>query len=248
MPPADLSAVPVRGVDGDGYNADMKQFVILAALLALLAPGAPAGDSEEWSAIEGDYDWLQTLRNANVVPGPPASRKARIEAWLASERKLEPVYGRFIERLEAYYEATGDPRAAALFAAEKIRMGDAYMDLLSRYDRAISMYRAALEIEPGNEDARTKLSLAQKRQFVDPVVFERVANGMKESDVEQILGLPREDWIRQKIEPGHVYSVWIYPRNDGGAAAVYFDGGVVYHRNWDASPAPKPVEEKAGGR
>jgi tetratricopeptide (TPR) repeat protein len=226
----------------------MKRFVMMVAMIALVVPAAMAGDGDEWEAIEGDYEWLQTLRNANPVPPPPASRKDRIESWLASERKLEPVYGRFIERLEVYYETTGDPRAAALFAAEKIRMGDAYMNLLSRYDRAISMYRAALEIEPGNEDAGTKLSLAQKRQFVDPALFEQIVSGMRESEVEQILGLPREDWIRQKIEPGHVYSVWIYPRNDGGAAAVYFNGGVVYHLNWDASPAPKPVEEKAGGR
>jgi len=226
----------------------MKRLALLLVLFAVLPGAAWAESSEEWAAIEADYDWIQTLRNANRNPGPTASRKERIEAWLANERKMEPVYGRFIERLEAYYVATGDPRAATLFAKEKIRMGDAYMDLLSRYDRAMNLYRAALEIDPGNEEAGAKLKLAESRRFVDASYFGRVTAGMKESDVEAILGLPREDWIRQKIEPGHVYSVWIYPRSDGGAAAVYFDRGVVYHSNWDASPAPKVVEEKAGGR
>lgn len=226
----------------------MRRFVTLVAILTLLPLGLLAQDAGEWAAIEADYAWLQTLRNASRNPGPSASRKERIEAWLANERKIEPVYGRFIERLEAYYSQTGDPRSATLFAREKIRIGDSYMNILSRYDRAMNMYRAALEIDPDNEEARQKHALAESRRFVDASRFENVADGMSESDVEQLLGLPREDWIRQKIEPGHVYSVWIYPRSDGGAAAVYFDAGVVYHRNWDASPAPQPVEEKAGGR
>lgn len=226
----------------------MKPLLLAIAMLALLTSSAAAtSDSREWEAIEADYEWLQTLRNANRVPGPTVSRKERIEAWLAGERKLEPVYGRFIERLETYYSQTGDPRAAELFAGEKIRLGDSYMNILSRYDRAANMYRAALQIDPGNQEAQARLELAESRRFIDPSRFELVQDGMSEPEVERILGLPREDWIRQKIEPGHVYSVWIYPRSDGGAAAIYFDGGVVYHRNWDASPAPKPVEEKAGG-
>lgn len=232
---------------GGGYNDVMRRLALMVSVLLVAACGFSALASDEWSAIEADYEWLKTLRNANRVPGPTAPRKDRIEAWLAAERKLEPVYGKFIDRLETYYEATGDPRAATLFAAEKIRIGDSYMNLLSRFDRAINLYRAALEIDPANEEARQKLALAESRRFVDSSAFERVENGMGETDVERILGLPREDWIRQKIEPGHVYSVWIYPRSDGGAAAVYFDAGVVYHRNWDASPAPRPVEEKAGG-
>ena len=226
----------------------MRRFTLLLAILLLFPASVIAQDAEEWAAIEADYSWLQTLRNANRVPGPTATRKERIELWLANERKLEPVYGRFIERLEAYYSQTGDPRAVSLFAREKIRIGDSYMNILSRYDRAMNMYRSALQIDPGNEEAQRKLELAESRRFVDLSRFSRVKEGMSESEVEEVLGLPREDWIRQKIEPGHVYSVWIYPRSDGGAAAVYFDGEVVYHLNWDASPAPKPVEEKAGGR
>jgi hypothetical protein len=67
---------------------------------------------------------------------------------------------------------------------------------------------------------------------------------MREPEVQALVGDPREDWIRQKIEGSRVFSVWIYPRRDGGAAAVYFEGGVVYHTNWDAAPAPSPVHEK----
>jgi len=47
----------------------------------------------------------------------------------------------------------------------------------------------------------------------------------------------REDWIKQVIQKNRAYSVWIYPKRDGGASAIYFDNGVVYHTNWNAAPA-----------
>jgi len=63
---------------------------------------------------------------------------------------------------------------------------------------------------------------------------------MKEDEVRGIVGLPREDWIKQVVQNGRVYSVWIYPKSDGGATAIYFDNGVVYHTNWNAAAPPAP--------
>ena len=60
----------------------------------------------------------------------------------------------------------------------------------------------------------------------------------RQYDVRGLVGLPREDWIKQVVQNSRVYSVWIYPREDGGAAAVYFDNGVVYHTNWNAAAPP----------
>jgi len=224
----------------------MKRLPISILLIALIAPlfagAAPA--KGEWDAIEADYKWLETLRAAAPAIDPATPRKQRIETYLQNERKIEPVYARFIEKLENYYQKSGDPRAAQLFAREKIRIGDGYMDILSRYDRAINMYRSALYIDPNNAEAKTKLELAEARRHVSPDSFLKITAGMRETDVQAILGDPREDWIRQKIEGSRVFSVWIYPRRDGGAAAVYFEGGVVYHTNWDAAPAPAPVREK----
>ena len=68
--------------------------------------------------------------------------------------------------------------------------------------------------------------------------FATVKTGMKEEEVRRIVGVPREDWIKQVVQNKRVYSVWIYPKADGGASAVYFDNGVVYHTNWNASAPP----------
>ena len=70
--------------------------------------------------------------------------------------------------------------------------------------------------------------------------FATVKQGMKEDEVRGIVGLPREDWIKQVVQNSRVYSVWIYPKSDGGASAVYFDNGVVYHTNWNAAAPPAP--------
>ncbi|MCM2315521.1 MAG: hypothetical protein NDJ92_10265 [Thermoanaerobaculia bacterium] len=225
----------------------MRSFLaaVVIALLALpaslLLAESPKG---EWDAIEADYKWLDTLRRSAAPLDATAPRKQRIEDYLQNERKVEPVYARFIERLETYYQKTGDPRAASLFAKEKIRIGDGYMEILARYDRAINMYRAALYVDPDNEEAKRKLELAEARRYIDTDGFAKLKSGMRELEVQAVVGVPREDWIRQKIEGARVFSVWIYPRRDGGAAAVYFEGGVVYHTNWDAAPAPTPVREK----
>jgi hypothetical protein len=117
-------------------------------------------------------------------------------------------------------------------------MGDQFMGVLSRYDRAISFYQDALAVDPGNADARARITLAQSRRFVPMTAFANVKNGMKEDDVRGLVGLPREDWIKQVVQNNRVYSVWIYPKGDGGAAAVYFDNGVVYHTNWNAAAPP----------
>lgn len=226
----------------------MRTLFVMLVLFLFVPASLFAVDDKEWAAIEADYDWLQTLRNSNPMPGKSANRKVKIEAWLANERKIEPVYGRFIDRLDSYYAESGDARAGTLYAAEKVRLADSYLEILSRYDRAINLYREALYIDPNNEHARTRLEVAENRLYISLDSLDNVEKGMTEADVEALVGLPREDWIRQKIEPGHVYTVWIYPRRDGGAAAVYFDGGVVYHTNWEAAPAPGPIEDNAAAQ
>jgi tetratricopeptide (TPR) repeat protein len=173
------------------------------------------------------------------VPPPLAPRKQQIELLLDNHRKIEPTYVAFIDRVREYYERTADPRAAKLLAREKVIMGDEYLAYLSRYDRALEFYRAALQLDPSNGDVQQRITLAEQRRFVSMSSFAAVKTGMKEDEVRKLVGLPREDWIKQVVQDSRVYSVWIFPKADGGASAIYFDNGVVYHTNWNAA-APQP--------
>ena len=68
--------------------------------------------------------------------------------------------------------------------------------------------------------ARQARYLAENRRYVSMNAFAAVKGGMREEEVRRLIGLPREDWIKQVIQNGRVYSVWIYPKADGGASAV----------------------------
>jgi tetratricopeptide (TPR) repeat protein len=194
-------------------------------------------NDREWNLLLADYQWLQTLRNAAPAPPAGATRKQLIEIRLETFRKVETTYNTFMGKLDEYYGRTADPRAAQLMAREKIVMGDEYMNVLSRYDRAVDLYKAALQIDPQNADATRRLQEADAKRYVSMNAFATLKAGMKEDEVRRLLGLPREDWIKQVVQNSRVYSVWIYPKPDGGASAVYFDNGVVYHTNWNAAPA-----------
>jgi tetratricopeptide (TPR) repeat protein len=220
------------------------RLVLFVTLLSLLVAGSASSASStkandrEWSLLLTDYQWLENLRKAQAQPPPGSSRKVMIETELSNLEKLQPTWNAFDAKVRDYYDRTHDARAAKLIAREKILMGDQFMGVLSRYDRAITFYQDALAIDPENADAKQRISIAESRRFVAMSAFANVKNGMKEDDVRGMVGLPREDWIKQVVQNNRVYSVWIYPKSDGGAAAIYFDNGVVYHTNWNAAAPP----------
>jgi tetratricopeptide (TPR) repeat protein len=221
--------------------------LLLILLLASCAtsPGPPTEPNDrEWGLLAADYTWIESLRKGQAAPPPNASRKQMIEITLANLQKIEPALNSFIAKTSEYYERTHDPRAAQLLAREKVIMGDHYYGILSRYDRALEEYRTALTIDPSNADIKQRIALAESRRFVVMATFATVKNGMKEDEVRRMLGLPREDWIKQVVQNNRVYSVWIYPKEDGGASAVYFDNGVVYHTNWNAAAPPAAASTK----
>jgi hypothetical protein len=194
-----------------------------------------APNDREWNLLMADYQWMETLRKAQPQAPEKAPRKQQIEVRLANLQKIEPVYVAFMDKLSEYYGRTSDPRAAEVMAHEKIVIGDEYMNVLARYDRALDFYRSALQVDPKNPDAQQRIALAEQKRYVSMRAFAAVKTGMKEDEVRGLVGVPREDWIKQVVQNSRVYSVWIYPKSDGGASAVYFDNGVVYHTNWNAA-------------
>ena len=221
----------------------MRKLLLFLLFLSAACAVAPTGppttpNDREWSMLMADYQWIQTLRQAQKQPAATAPRKEQIEILLDNHKKLEPTYVAFIDKAREYFSRTADPRAGSLLAREKIILGDEYMGVLARYDRAIALYREALEFDPASADAQSRIALAEQRRYVNMTSFASVKTGMKEDDVKRLVGVPREDWIKQVVQNKRVYSVWIYPKADGGASAVYFDNGIVYHTNWNAAAPP----------
>lgn len=217
----------------------MRRLLAVALILAACSTtAAKRPNAREWNLLMADYQWIQTLRAAQKTPGPTASRKEQIGARVENFTRLQPTYVAFMDKLRDYHDRTADGRAATILAKEKIALGDEYMNVLARYDKAIELYRQALEIDAGNVEAQQRMAVAEQRRFVSMNAFASVKTGMREEDVRRLVGLPREDWIKQVMQNSRVYSVWIYPKSDGGASAIYFDNGVVYHTNWNAAAPP----------
>jgi hypothetical protein len=217
----------------------MFSLIALAIFVSGCMSSAPPTrpNEREWSALSAQYDAIEQIRKSAPNYAEKPTRREQIEVFLETNKKVETLYAPFMARLQEYAERTDDPRASRLFSNEKIRMGDVYLNVLSRYDNAVTMYQNALAVDPSNNVAQERLALAQSKRFVSMDRFGQVRQGMTEDQVRGILGQPREDWIKQVVQRTRVYSVWIYPKQDGGASAVYFDAGVVYHTNWNAAPS-----------
>jgi len=212
---------------------------LLAACTTVSGPPTEPND-REWNLLTADYAWIETLRKAQPAAPPNASRKQIIEIDLENHRKVDDVLSTFMTKVTEYFDRTHDPRAVKILVREKILVGDEYMNVLSRYDQALAKYREALAVDPENADAKGRIAYAEQRRYVSMNGFADVKNGMKEDDVRKLVGLPREDWIKQVEQNSRIFSVWIYPKSDGGAAAIYFDNGVVYHTNWNAAAPAAP--------
>src|SRR5688500_11082796 len=102
--------------------------IVLLAAIACAPAGPPtAPNDREWSLLTADYQWLETVRNAQKKPAASMTRKERIELLLDNHKKIEPTYVVFIDKVHEYHGRTGDPRAGQLLAREKIMLGDEYM-------------------------------------------------------------------------------------------------------------------------
>ena len=163
-----------------------RSLIALTLLTLACATAAPSTkpNESEWTRLSADYAWIDTQRRAQPMPPPSAPRKQIIETVLENHRKLEPTYLPFMEKLKEYYDRTADPRAASILAREKIILGDEYLSVLSRYDKALEFYRAAAQLDPNGVDAKQRIEFAESRRYVPMNNFAAVKVGMKEDEVQ----------------------------------------------------------------
>ena len=74
--------LPMKG----GRGILLVPILLLLTLACTVAPTGPPTqpNDAEWSLVTRDYQWIQTLRDAQKVPPPTATRKEQIEARLES--------------------------------------------------------------------------------------------------------------------------------------------------------------------
>jgi hypothetical protein len=232
--------------------------VVFAGLLALSCGGdgseAAAARAAQWEAIEREHSALEGLRSQL------AAARERDSPFAP---QLEPMIGdatdEFLAHLVAFInqhagrgegnagKAPSEVEAAIrMKSAEDLLLAREYIDRGGDYAKAIDILSGALDVDPGNSQLEAAREEAERLRYMDAERFGRIEKGMTEQEVRAELGQVQQQNVRQS-EAGQV--VWLYPREGGAAAAVFFRAGPagaleVEDTNFDAVP---PAAARAAG-
>ena len=135
-------------------------------------------------------------------------------------------------------------------SSEDLLLAHEYIDRGGDYAKAIDILASARTVDPDNQELAAAQAEAERLRYMDEERFSRIEKGMTADDVRAELGQVKQQNVRH-AEAGQV--VWLYPREDGAAAAVFFrarpDGGLeVDDTNFEAvaSPPGRPPAGEAG--
>ncbi len=130
-------------------------------------------------------------------------------------------------------------QALEIYSAESILIASDTVAKAGDYKKAINQlstaqsYYAATPFEPYPELVAT-VERFEELRFINQERFDQIAKGMTADEVRETAGVPYYGNIRTDEEQG--VEMWLYPKREGGAAAVYFriKTGKVYEKNFDA--------------
>ena len=105
-------------------------------------------------------------------------------------------------------------------SAEDIVIADEYITRGGDYRRALEIFTQALILDPDNADLLAGKVAAETDQYMTEDRFAQADKGMTERTVRQLLGAVNPRNIRDYPERDVI--AWFYRKEDGGAAAVYF--------------------------
>ncbi len=98
-------------------------------------------------------------------------------------------------------------------------------------DGVVTYYQAA-NLQP-YAPVVEKIKEMESWRFITQERFDKIQKKMTQDEVKQLAGVPYMRNIREDKERGVTF--WLYPKREGGAAAVYFDKkNLVYQKNFDA--------------
>jgi hypothetical protein len=147
----------------------------------------------------------------------------KLAAFLTKALNDHPDAPETAEGLKIYSEE-------AIFTAEDavVKAGD-YKKALDILQTAKTYYDS-IGIHP-YQTLVDKMAELEDMRYLTKERFDLVTKGMTEDEVAKVAGVPY--YLNKKHERG--IDFWLYPRREGGAAAIYFNKShKVYNKNFDA--------------
>lgn len=121
---------------------------------------------------------------------------------------------------------------AMVYAADAVDKAGDYKKAIDQLELAKGYY---LQIDkPVYEPLNVRLAKLDEMRFITQDRFDRIVKNMTEDEVRGLAGTPYYRNVKEDQEKKVL--TWLYPKRDGGAAAVYFkmDNRRVYSKNFDA--------------
>lgn len=201
---------------------------------------------EQLGKLRQELTQLQAIEK----PTPEqAARKTALEAQLKQAQSAfdeafnndQSVLSAFLNVVlndEALRGSSETRQALALYAQESLLNARDFMDRAGDYRRAIELietaegYFTAINATPPPELLTAKAEAKAKR-YISKENFDRIKKGMTEEQVKAITGTPFYANVRENNVKGKKVVSWLLNRQDGEAAAVYFERGKVYALKWN---------------
>lgn len=212
----------------------------LEAAIAAFDPDAASDATAEEGATEGE-------EAAPTLEGMQAEVET-LEATLAA--KTDEFGGRVVAFINADPPIQGEPmkpevqEAIHMKTAEDMIVAQEYIDQGGDYRRALDIFEQLQTLDPDNEDLAAAIAKAEEMRYMTPERFAQVKKGMTMDEVRAILGQVNLYNVKNYEDKGVIS--WLYPREDKGAAGVYYNEKKgewrVYQLDFDAVKAPAEGE------
>lgn len=187
----------------------MRRGLTVSVLLIVFASrcGDPSGPPDHQA------EWRDVLRHKHAAVAPDAKPEHK-QVYADSVRAFVQKHPDHSRAREVWQ------RLQLEFAADLARVG--------RHQDAIRFYRAVLEHDPVNTEARAGLAAAIDHLAVSREKLQTLERGMTEREVAGILGRPMPGWTAKNRRPEATFEAWYYRTRSGGVAGVYFRDGKVF--------------------
>jgi hypothetical protein len=202
-----------------------------------------------WDSLDVMRVELAALEDAQRLTPAQTARKADLSTQVkGAEAQFESAYGADQSALADFLNEALNSRPGADSTLAALRL---YLDSALRnardfiahsgdYRRAIELLETArsyYEAVGAGVPADLSAALASARdfRFVTRAHFDQLRKGMTARDVKALVGVPFYANVRHSEVGGKRVASWLYSREDGEIAALYFDDrGSLYAWKWDA--------------
>lgn len=229
--------------------------------------GKAAKTATDWAALQQEKQALDAKRQeyrqlkdqlADAAPDAAgrSELQARVDTLKGELDTLAQEFGAQVadfinsQEIEVGAPLTEIQQQALHFNSdEAIANAGDFIDNAGDWQRAIDIYEGALEADPSYSKLKEAIAFAEQMRHMTKERFDLAKKKMTQNEVRKVLGPVKLSNIREFPEK-HVLG-WFYPKEDGGAAGVYFRERTKDQGNWEAYEldfdAVKPVGADGGG-